>query len=336
MTQKRIILSRTDSIGDVILTLPMAGALKEYLPNATIIFLGRNYTRDIVAQSANVDVFLSWDEINKLPEKEQVTLFKEQKADIIVHVFPVKEIAKLAAKAKISVRIGSTGRIYHYLYCNKLVALSRENSELHEAQLNFKLSKSITGKTLVPSFDDINNYYGFDLKSNLQEKYKELIDKNRFNLILHPKSKGSAREWPLKHFTKLIRILPDDKFKIFVTGTDQERKLMSDFLTENKDRLTDLTGEFSLNQFISFIKHADGLVAASTGPLHIAAALGKLAVGIYPPIRPMHPGRWAPIGKNAHSLVTDKSCDDCRKSGNCHCMTEVYPESVKELLLNHA
>ncbi|MBK7669733.1 MAG: hypothetical protein IPJ32_21845 [Sphingobacteriaceae bacterium] len=31
----------------------------------------------------------------------------------------------------------------------------------------------------------------------------------------------------------------------------------------------------TLKQFISFINNADALVAASTGPLHIASALGK-------------------------------------------------------------
>ncbi len=105
---------------------------------------------------------------------------------------------------------------------------------------------------------------------------------------------------------------------------------------ENKKRITDLTGEFTLAQFISFINESNGLVAASTGPLHLAATLGKVAVGIYPPIRPMHPGRWAPLGQKANYLVADKSCNDCRKSGNCHCMAEVGPDQVKELLLKHA
>jgi len=98
----------------------------------------------------------------------------------------------------------------------------------------------------------------------------------------------------------------------------------------------DLTGYFELNEFIAFINHSDGLVAASTGPLHIASALGKLVVGIYPPIKPMHPGRWAPIGKNAHFVVVNKECSDCRKSLNCHCMNEVSPEQVMKIILENA
>jgi len=69
-------------------------------------------------------------------------------------------------------------------------------------------------------------------------------------------------------------------------------------------------------------------VAASTGPLHLAAALGIKAIGIYPPIRPMHPERWAPIGEKATFLVKDKECDECRKQGPCHCMQEILPDKI--------
>jgi ADP-heptose:LPS heptosyltransferase len=91
----------------------------------------------------------------------------------------------------------------------------------------------------------------------------------------------------------------------------------------------------SLNQLIAFIDYSDALVAASTGPLHIAAALGKVAIGIYPPIKPMHPGRWAPVGKKATYLVLDKNCSDCKNEGLCHCMSEIKPHQVKQILEDH-
>lgn len=332
---QRIILSRTDSIGDVVLTLPMAGALKRYLPECTVIFLGSNYTREIVSLSSNVDEFLSWDDITKVDEPKGKKLFADVQADAIIHVFPKKEIAKLAAKAGIAQRMGTTGRFYHYLYCNKLVRFSRRKSDLHEAQLNFKLLKPLIGE-VNPSLDEIESYYGLEVSGELDRNWSSLIDKDRFNLILHPKSKGSAREWPLADYSRLISALPEKSFKVFISGTTDEGKLLESFLEENKEKITDLTGKLSLSEFIRFINLADGLVAASTGPLHIAAALGKLAIGIYPPIRPMHPGRWAPIGNNAHYAVVEKECNDCRKSLDCHCMAEVTADQVSKLIIENA
>jgi ADP-heptose:LPS heptosyltransferase len=49
------------------------------------------------------------------------------------------------------------------------------------------------------------------------------------------------------------------------------------------------------------------LVAASTGPLHIASAVGIHAIGLYPSKRPMHPGRWMPLGGNASYLEDGNS-----------------------------
>lgn len=333
---KKIIISRTDAIGDVVLTLPMAGLLKRQFPGCELVFLGRNYTRDVVALSQNIDKFLSWDEVKEASESEKANFLKKENADAIIHVFPIQEIAKASAKAKIPYRIGSTGRLYHYRYCNKLVPLSRKNSSLHEAQLNFKLLNPFFDSEEIPPLIEIQNYYGIKNEKNSKESFKNILDTQKFNLIIHPKSKGSAREWPLENYSDLINLLPENRFKIFVTGTSEEGELIRDFLNENKEDVIDLTGKFTLNELIEFIGQADGLVAASTGPLHLAAALGRLAVGIYPPIRPMDPVRWAPIGKNAHFLVKNKICSDCRKTLICHCINEISPKLVVDLISENA
>lgn len=333
--QKRIVISRTDSIGDVVLTLPLAASLKELFPGCKIIFLGRDYTRAIVRLCSHVDDFKSWDEAKNKNKQDQLSWFKKLNADTIIHVFPNRDIARLAKAAGIPIRIGSSGRLYHYFTCNEIVPLSRKKSDLHESQLNFKLLKPFDKKFTNLSLEQVNEKYGFKIAENNNSNLENLIDRNKFNLVLHPKSKGSAREWPLEYYSELIDLLDTEKIKVFVTGTKDEGHLMKGFLEENKHKITNLTGRFSLEELTSFINICDGLVAASTGPLHIAAALGKLAVGIYPPIRPMHPGRWSPVGKNAHYLVADKDCSDCRKSLSCHCMGDIAPRQVFDLILKN-
>jgi len=328
----KIILSRTDSIGDVILTLPMAGVLKEANTDIEIVFLGKKYTWDIVNTSVHIDSFLDWDEIRELDEPEQIKILKAINADAIVHVFPVKEIAHLAKKASIPLRIGTTGRLYHVLTCNKPIPVSRKKSNLHEAQLNLKLIGPFIGRKDF-TLNELPDYYGFRKIEPLEEKLKNLISKEKFNLVLHPKSKGSAREWGLHNFAKLIEILPPEKYEIFVTGTKEEGQLIENEILDKFPKINDLTGKLSLKELISFINEADGLVAASTGPLHIAAALGKYALGIYPPIKPMHPGRWAPVGTKADYFVLDKSCSKCRELDSCECMESIKPEDVKNKLL---
>jgi len=333
MKINKIIISRTDSIGDVILTLPVAGVLKKYYPEIEIYFLGKSYTKEVAVTSWHIDHFINWDEIKELEPKDQIHKIAEIGADAIIHVFPVKEIASLAKKANIPVRIGTTGRLFHYLNCNKLVPISRRRSNLHEAQLNLKLVEPITEKKDY-TLNEISNYYGFNKIEQLKDDLQKLISKEKFNLILHPKSKGSAREWGLKNFAELIEILPKDKFEIFFSGTKEEGELIGEEILEKFPTINDLTGILSLKDLISFINEADGLIAASTGPLHIASALDKYALGIYPPIKPMHPGRWAPVGKKASYIVKDIKCTKCRKSLSCECMENIQPEAVKNKLLS--
>ena len=307
----------------------MAGLIKKYFPKSTIVFLGRNYTKDVIALSEHVDEFINYDDLEKLSLQERIAELKKINADVFVHVFPKKEIAQLAKSAGIHLRVGTKNRIYHWLTCNKLINLSRKNSDLHESQLNFKLLSFLNIETSV-SLTAVSDYYGFTKIPILNSDHVQLLDPSRFNVILHPKSKGSAREWGVDNFEKLIELLPKEKFKIFISGTEQEGKLMPELL-KNKN-IIDLTGKLSLQQYIAFINATNGLVAASTGPLHIAAALNKKAIGLFVPKRPMHPGRWMPIGKNATYVVFDKDCVDCKNGKDCNCIIKINPKQIVDLL----
>ncbi|MEO6820459.1 MAG: glycosyltransferase family 9 protein [Ginsengibacter sp.] len=323
-----IIISRTDSIGDVVLTLPVAKALKEKFPGIIIAFLGKQYTKPVIEACENVDLFIDENEF-----MNSEILVNGEKPAAILHVFPVSAIAKRALKLKIPLRIGTTNRLYHFFTCNKLVKLSRKNSDLHEAQLNLQLLNPF-GIDKIFSLKEIAGMIGLVNIVALKPEFSALLSPTKFNLILHPKSQGSAREWGLDNFAELIEMLDKDKFQIFVSGTQKERVLLQPLLETQAKNVVDISGEMELDQFISFINECDGLVANSTGPLHIAAALGKYAFGIYAPMRPIHPGRWAPVGKHAQYFVLNKECNDCRKKENqCHCIQEVPPKWILNALV---
>jgi heptosyltransferase-3 len=337
MKPSTIILSRTDAIGDTVLTLPMAGVLRWLYPDCRILFLGRSYTEAVVAACVHIDQFLNWDEWKALPPAEAARAMAATGADTIVHVFPNKRIASLAKRAGLAQRIGTTNRLYHWLTCNRLVRLSRKNSHLHEAQLNLKLLVPLGAKPLY-SLDEIGGFYGLTRLAPLPEAMAmailpEAMDPKRFNLVLHPKSRGSAREWGLDNFSELISLLPQDRFKIFISGTAAEGALMESLFRDHPF-VTDLTGRLSLAELIAFLARVDGLVAASTGPLHLAAALGIHAFGIYPPIRPMHPGRWGPVGPRAEVFVRPGDCAACRQTADCACMRGIAPQLLSARLLS--
>lgn len=324
----KILISRTDAIGDVILTIPVCDILKEHKDISEVHFLGKSYTEDVVNTCAAIDKFINIDIINKLDYNDQIVFLEKEKYDAIVHVLPNKKIAKLAQDAKIPIRIGTTNRWFHWMTCNKLVKLSRKGSDLHEAQLNIKLLKALDIDESVP-LSDIFRHFRMTNISPLPKRLLAYLQKDRLNIILHPKSNKSAREWGLENFADLIHLLPKDKYKIFISGTKADGASMRGWLAQLPEHVVDMTGMMSLREFIAFIYHSNGLIAASTGPLHIAAAVGNNALGLYPPMRPLFPRRWAPIGPKASFLVGNSACNKCEHDvSKCECMKQITPVEV--------
>ena len=85
---KNIIISRVDRLGDVVLTLPVAGVLKTLFPDRGITFLGTSYTRPLIDASEHIDSFLDWNKIMNQTPAERLAIFKSVNADVIIHGLP--------------------------------------------------------------------------------------------------------------------------------------------------------------------------------------------------------------------------------------------------------
>jgi len=333
MSTPTFLVSRTDAIGDVVLTLPVAGWLRQHYPSCRVVLLGRAYTAAVAAACPWVDEFLNVDELGQLAEHEQLAQLQRLEATAIIHVFPNKWLARLASRAGIPVRIGTRNRVFHWLTCNRLVALSRRHSPLHEAQLNLQLLAPL-GYQPPLALPAVAELVRLQAAAPLRPEFQQLLAARRpgqLNVVLHPRSRGSAREWGLAHFGQLARGLHAAGHRVFISGTAAEGEELADWLREHAAFLAaDLTGQLALPEFIAFIAAADGLVAGSTGPLHLAAALGRHALGLYPPIKPMHPGRWGPLGPHAGYLVFDRpDCQDCRAApATCTCIKAIAAATV--------
>lgn len=334
MKVERILISRTDSIGDVLLTLPICHWIKNQYPQAKIFFLGKNYTVPILKAYTAIDEVCDWTDIENMTPEKQLAYFKSLDVDTIIHVFPNKTIAKLAKKAKIQNRIGTSHRLFHLFTCNYRLNFTRKGSELHEAQLNYELVRPLGLKEL-PSLLQIQS-----VTTNFQPPKVELptaisnfISTQASYFVLHPKSQGSALEWPIEKYIKLANMLVDAGHSVAFTGTEKEGLLFRDKLPENPS-IIDTTGTMSLEQLMTFIQASQGLVACSTGPLHIAAFLDKKAIGLYSSRKPIHPGRWQPIGRNSKALVFDINCPSCAAKQPCKCIENITPATVFNELIN--
>jgi ADP-heptose:LPS heptosyltransferase len=345
LSHAHLLICRTDNIGDLVLTLPLAGFLKQQFPHCRITFLCRAYAQGVVERCVFVDAVLT---LETLVEPEAA--LRAGGFDVVIFAFPQRKLAQAAKRAKIPLRVGTSHRFYHWLYCNKLAHFSRVHSPLHEAQLNFALLEPL-GLKVAPSLAQIQDWYG--LRPGAVEasppapalrgptvrgptmRGPTLLQNNRFNLILHPKSNGNGREWPLASFVELARQLQTEaRVQIWISGSAQEGQQLAAAAPElfALPNVASLCGHCTLAQFVDLIAACDGLIASGTGPLHLAAALGRRTLGLFPPIKPIDIARWGALGSRAENLCTQPACRACPGAQACACMAAISVQQVNAVV----
>jgi len=322
-----IILTRPDGIGDVLLIFPIAKKLKDKFPDIKIAILGSLYTKALADACEYIDDLIYVDDFLT----KEITVCGK-KPEAILHVKTSKQLAERAKELKIPLRIGTSSRLYHWFTCNRLLRLSRTKSGLHEAQLNIKLLK-VFGINKVYPLEQISDWYGLTKVEKLLPENEYIIKKNKYNVIIHPKSKGNAREWSIEHFLSLIQSLDTNYYNIILSGTENEKQFLEPIFKNAGNKITDITGKLSLAQFMSLVQKSDCVIANSTGPVHLGAALGINVLALFPPLKPKHPERWKPVGHKVEVFVLNRFCEDCRLTpDNCHCINSIQPMEVKASL----
>jgi lipopolysaccharide heptosyltransferase II len=319
---QNILVVRTDRIGDVILTLPTVEALKANFPDARVSMLVSSYTAGLVEGIANTIIYDR--EGKKRPFFEILKDLRTVRFDAAIIAYPRFRIALLLLLARIPTRIGTGYRWYSFLF-NKRVYEHRKTAEKHEAEYNLSLI-NVLGCTL-PSKPEVYIEINEKDRKAAKELWRSIGIPGDGNLIiLHPGSGGSARDWKPERFANLASELIKEGYHIVITGSARETDLVNRITSEAGEGAKSFISSLSLREFGAFIQTAELFISNSTGPLHIAAAVGIPVIGFYPPVRVMSPKRWGPLTEKKVIFVPDSGkCPRC-KGGECRgndCMDQI-------------
>ena len=296
---RRILVCRTDALGDLVLSLPIATALKRHFPNAKIDLLVRPYAVPVAKAATDVHEVVEWTEAcAKDPSGTGSVLIGEGQYDAAVLAFPDAPVVKACADAGISMRIG-TGRRWHTW--RRLTHRNwdgRKDSGGHEAwhglrlllPLGIEASAGFKRAYLNPPAVDAHVQSAVDACGSPP-------------ILLHPGSHGSADNWSPDRFAQLAEQLLLRGFSVGFTGTENEGQTFASHMPSSPD-VHDWFGRFDLNQLLALQSRSLAVVASSTGPLHTATAMGRPGVGLYGTTPPEWAARWSPIGPHVCVLST--------------------------------
>ncbi len=155
-------------------------------------------------------------------------------------------------------------------------------------------------------------------------------------IVVQPGARWLNKRWPIENYTKLVRQLaaerPDARFAIM--GGKDDVQLGAAVAQADPKRCLDLTGKVSLPEMIEWIRLSEMMISNDTGPMHVAAALGKPVVGIFGPTEPRRTG---PYGQLQNVVRIDLPCSPCLKS---HCTYSKPMECLRgistEMVFNRA
>ena len=121
----RIVLAKINHIGDVVMALPMARAIKDHFPGSEVYFLARGAACDIARAYTAVDRVYDWAELLATGETQAAHTIQTWQADVFVHASPCPVLARVVKRAAVPILIGHLYRLYHWNTCNRVVAIPR-------------------------------------------------------------------------------------------------------------------------------------------------------------------------------------------------------------------
>jgi len=310
---KHILVSRTDRIGDLILSLPVFQSLKASFPGVKITALVSPYAREVVEAHPDVDQVELLSRADTLPTL--MWKFRTLQCDAFLALYPRSVIAAAAFAARIPVRVGTAYRWYGFLY-NKRIRVHRSRCERHESDYNLDLVRALGAERLKP-------YPTFPVTPSDREYVRRLLKEKGLApgerlLVVHPGSKGSALNWkPEKYAEAVARFSRLENVRVVVSGGPGEEKTLQRLLyalPSNVRPPATLVDECSLKQMAGVLKNAACVLSASTGIMHLAAAVGTPTVSLFGGSFTTTPVRWGPIGNRSLVLRPDGlRCPECRK-----------------------
>jgi heptosyltransferase-1 len=129
-------------------------------------------------------------------------------------------------------------------------------------------------------------------------------------ILLQPGARWWNKRWPTRHFIELIQQLapthPQHHFAVL--GGVEDRRVGEEISRSLPEKCLDLTGALTLPEMIEWIRAGELMVTNDTGPMHVAAALGKPLVALF---GPTEPARTGPYGQVRTTLQLDLPCVPC-------------------------
>ena len=326
-----ILVVNVNWVGDVIFSTPVFKALKKTYPKARVSALAVPRVKEILESCPFVDEIIIYDEkgAHKSPfaKLKLIRELKTRKFDIAFLLHRSLTRAVFVFLAGIPKRVGYDTKGRGFLLTHKVKPRGDIN-QIHRCDYYLNVIESFGVKAEDRTCE-------IQVSNQAHQAIVEVLKKNGiapqdFLVVVNTGGNWDLKRWPKANFARLIDRLNENHMKVVIPGAMKDQELAEEIAKMASHKPLILTGQTSLTELAALLKMAQLVIAADTGPLHLANCVGTRAIGLFGPTRPEVTG---PQGKGKFVILqNDVGCNpspcyrlDCPSNV---CMQSISVEDV--------
>jgi len=302
----RALVIRLSALGDVLFALETVAALRRDRPDVQIDFLVEDRFRALLDGHPQLDHVLVYPRRRRLSIPGSVRALRRRRYDVVLDVHGILKSAAHAWCARAGTRVGpaapasreGAARAYD------LVA-PMPHPVPHRADIGHRLLAAIglSGAPAAP------------VLATAPPPPELLGHVAQPRVLLHPGTSAFAefKRWPVSHFAELAQRLAARGIGVLVGYGPGEHELAAPVLAAAPSSRAVDGGALGLLGMAGVLAECQVVVAADTGPLHLAATAGARCVALFGPKDPNRYGPRAHGGVRHEVLFHDVPCRPCRR-----------------------
>jgi heptosyltransferase-2 len=331
---RRILIVRTDRIGDVLLSTPIIKALRQEYPHTHIAMMVSPYARDIVEGNFDLDEVIIYDKdgLHKswLASMKFAQKLKKKKFDLALILHPTNRVHLITYFADIRKRVGFNRKLGFLL--TDRIKHTKQLGEKHELEYNLDMVRYLG---IEPFSKKLFMPIKVESEKWVNEVFRQLGIKETDKLLaIHPGASCPSKIWPNDRFAQVADELAQKfGFKVLIIAGPKDLARAEATAKNMHQPAINLAGKTSVSQLASILKRCQLFISNDSGPVHIASAVGTPVISIFGRAQKgLSPKRWGPLGIKDRFLHKDVGCIECLAHNCVKEMTCIKSITVDDVL----
>jgi heptosyltransferase-3 len=340
-TYKRILVIKLKQPGDVLVSTPVIGALKEAWPESRLTYLVPKGTEEMVAGHPGLDGLLvvdrrgeTWGQALRLIQN-----LRRQRFDLVLELSGGDRGALYTLMSGARERVGFERPRQPFWQRHRCFTrlLPRPPVTMHMVDQNLEAVRAL-------GLNPVNPRLRFCWDRGVEQRVQDLLKtaglKERRFAVMHPGAGWRFKCWTPTGYARVIEAFEQAwGLTTVLTGTRaaHEQELLAAIREECRTAPMDLAGRLSLKELGALIAKAVLFFGVDSAPMHLAAAVNTPAVALFGPSGAFN---WGPWGEGHLVIQKDWDCvpcgrDGCEGSKVSRCLTEIEPDEVLGAMRRH-